>query len=73
MSPDRLSRAAAGVQYLSTRELAARWSIKPATLLAWRSHAKGPRYTKIEGVIRYAMADVIDYENRGAISRSQEG
>jgi len=58
-------------QYLTTRELAARWSLKPATLLAWRSKGKGPVAVKLGGVVRYRMADVVDFEARGAIGRGE--
>ena len=61
------------VHYLTTRELAARWSVKPATLLAWRGKGKGPTYTRLGTAVRYRMVDVIEYENRGAIGRIQEG
>lgn len=61
-------------QYLTTRELASRWSLKPATLLAWRSRGIGPKHVKLGGAVRYSMADVVEFENRGAIARdTQEG
>jgi hypothetical protein len=43
--------------------------MRPATLVAWRGKGIGPRYVKLGGVIRYSMAEVIDYEAAGALGR----
>ena len=55
--------------YLTTRELASRWGFKPATLVTWRSRRTGPAYVRIGGSIRYRLADVNEYEQRGALAR----
>lgn len=53
--------------YLTPRELAARWRniVSLSTLDNWRSTAnRGPRYVKIGGRVLYPLAEVEAYEAR---------
>ena len=53
--------------YLTPRELAARWRniVSLSTLDNWRSSAnRGPRYVKIGGRVLYPLAEVEAYEAR---------
>lgn len=43
-------------------ELAQRWAISIKTLQRWRSENRGPRYIKLSKVVRYRLADILDYE-----------
>lgn len=49
---------------LRERELAARWSMSQRTLQRWRAEGFGPAWIVIGGAVRYAMTDVVDYEDR---------
>ena len=51
---------------LTTEELAARWSMAPATLANWRTARprRGPRFIKIGDQVRYKMSDILAYETR---------
>jgi hypothetical protein len=52
--------------YLTTNELAERWSISPGTLRKWRWLAVGPAYVKLgdarNAEVRYHIDDVKQYE-----------
>jgi len=48
--------------YLSIDELAARYGVSANTVRKWKMNNKGPRWTMIEGSVRYAMQDVLEYE-----------
>lgn len=53
--------------YLTPRELAARWRniVSISTLDNWRSSAnRGPRYVKIGGRVLYPLEEVLAYEQR---------
>lgn len=50
--------------YLRERELAVRWNTSQRTLQRWRTKGLGPAYIRIGGVVRYRMADVLNYEKR---------
>ena len=47
---------------LRPEALAERWSTTPKTLANWRSRGTGPAFIKIGAAVRYAMTDVIAYE-----------
>jgi hypothetical protein len=51
--------------WLTRQELAARWKMPPATLAQWGSGSqrKGPRFAVFGRHVRYALADVIAWEN----------
>jgi hypothetical protein len=57
--------------YLNTQGAADWLKMKPDTLRAWRSRGQGPPFVKIEGLVRYRVADVkawIDEQNpQGAV------
>lgn len=44
-------------------ELAQRWNISIKTLQRWRSESRGPRYYKLSKAVRYALEDVVAYED----------
>ena len=48
--------------YLTPKQLADRWHTSEATLATWRSRGQGPKATRIEGKVLYALADVETYE-----------
>ena len=51
-------------ELLTAAELAKRWrgKITEGTLANWRSQDKGPRFTKMGGVILYPLDQVEKYE-----------
>ena len=49
-------------EFLTEFEVAERWRIEPKTLRNRRRDLVGPVYTKIGGAVRYAWADVIEFE-----------
>ncbi|WP_206064976.1 helix-turn-helix domain-containing protein [Nocardioides sp. JQ2195] len=51
--------------YLTTEMLAERWEVSPGTLANWRARGTGPTYCKIGNSVRYALADVEQYETAG--------
>ena len=50
--------------FLTQRELAARWRLSGRTLERWRAARYGPAWTSLGGNIRYAMTDVLAFEAR---------
>ena len=36
-------------------------NVKPATLGQWRYSGRGPKYSKLNGLIRYKLKDLMDY------------
>ncbi len=49
-------------EYLTTAQLAKRWSMSPNTLRNWRQNAKGPRYFKPSGRHGNALYKIDDIE-----------
>ena len=49
-------------ELLTTEELATRWKVAVGTLENWRHQGKGPTWLKIDGQVRYRLADVLAYE-----------
>lgn len=49
-------------KYLSTKELAVRWSMSSNTLRHWRISNKGPRFSKISGNASYKIEDIEEFE-----------
>ena len=43
-------------------ELALRWNISIKTLQRWRSEERGPPYFKLSKAVRYAVAEIVSYE-----------
>lgn len=48
--------------FLTTNQLAKRWSLEPHTLKKWRCNGKGPLYLKLNGSIRYYLEEVEVFE-----------
>lgn len=48
--------------YLTEKELAETWGMKPNTLQKWRSLGVGPRYIKRVGRIVYRKDDIAEFE-----------
>lgn len=51
-----------GKKCIDTNKLAKRWDVDPRTLQRWRSVGKGPVFLRIEGRIRYSLADIEAFE-----------
>ena len=57
-------------KFMTTEELAERWSMSPGTLKNWRSLGKGPSFIKHgkskqgKDLVRYLVSDIEDYENK---------
>lgn len=49
---------------ITQQELAERWNISPSTLQKWRVQGKGPAYYKLGRLVRYGIAEILDYERR---------
>ena len=52
-----------GATHLTPKELAKRWSVHVITLANWRNKKKGPPYKKLGTSVRYAIDDVVKWEN----------
>lgn len=44
-------------------QLAQHWLVSEATLERWRSEGIGPVYLKLQGRVRYRIADIIAFED----------
>lgn len=51
--------------YFSTGQLADRWGISKATLIAARREGRGPRHVRLGGSIRYGRDEVLRIEKGG--------
>lgn len=47
---------------LTPARLSERWDIPVATLAGWRYRGKGPAFLRLNGAVRYRLADVEAYE-----------
>lgn len=56
------------VNHLPQKQLAARWSISDASLERWRCDGIGPKFLKIQGHVRYRLADIEAYEESCLLS-----
>lgn len=56
-----------GEAFLTERELAERWRCATGWLANMRSQGVGPRYHKLNRLVRYALADVTAYEAARAV------
>lgn len=61
--------------YFTPDELAARFEnrISLRTLENWRYHGKGPKFTKIGGVILYPVAAVTEWETARTVKATAAG
>jgi predicted DNA-binding transcriptional regulator AlpA len=48
--------------FLTTVELASRYGVSLMTIRDWRKKGTGPVATKLGGLVRYALADVLAWE-----------
>jgi predicted DNA-binding transcriptional regulator AlpA len=65
--------AVSGKRRLITEtELAEMWGISPSTIQHWRSTGIGPLYKKLGGKIRYALEDIMAYEEQQTFQGSGE-
>ena len=51
-----------GEWFLNEKQLAARWGIERKTIQKFRYQGGGPRFHKIGGSVRYAISDVLSFE-----------
>jgi hypothetical protein len=58
-------------EFLTDVQLAERWHVHRQTLIRWRSLNKGPSYSKINGCVRYPLAEVEQYEKANTINHQQ--
>jgi hypothetical protein len=49
--------------FLTSRELAERWRLPEQTVRRWRCIGAGPVFTRIGRSIRYAIGDVLAFED----------
>lgn len=49
-------------EFYTTHELARRWKLDRRTLQRWRNSGKGPRFRRLEGRVRYAASDILEFE-----------
>jgi hypothetical protein len=45
-------------------ELALRWNVSVKTLQRWRSEKRGPPFFKLSKAVRYAVEDIVAYEQQ---------
>lgn len=48
--------------FLTTCDLADRWTVSPRTLERWRAEPYGPAWITVGGSIRYRLTDVLAWE-----------
>lgn len=51
--------------FLTTESLAERWHLSSGTLANMRVRGAGPAFCKISSSVRYALADIENYEAAG--------
>ncbi len=49
--------------WLTTEDVAKRFKLKTATIAKWRQNGKGPRWSVLEGSVRYNINDIEQYES----------
>ena len=64
---DTLAEACIGDRAFFTEiELADRWNLSVKSLQSWRVKGDGPRFRKFGNRVRYALADVREFEDASA-------
>lgn len=61
-------------EFLSTKDVAARWKISTQSLNRWRLLLCGPPYVQLGKAVRYKISDILEFERNGLrkpISRPQ--
>ena len=53
-------------------QLAQHWLISEATLERWRSEGIGPIFLKLQGCVRYRIADIIAFEDESLRKSTSE-
>lgn len=48
--------------YLTPKEVAERWRVKPHTLSNWRHAGTGPKYVRVGARVLYPIEEVLAYE-----------
>jgi hypothetical protein len=48
--------------FLTPEELSERWIVTVEGLTKWRNTGKGPKWVKLNSIIRYRLEDVLAYE-----------
>lgn len=48
-------------EFMTPRELAQQLGVSPQTLASWRFYGKGPKFTRMERLIRYRLSDVDEW------------
>jgi hypothetical protein len=56
-----------GPVMLTSRQLADRWGMSVGHLANLRCQAKGPAFRRFGGAVRYALADVIAFEQEALV------
>ena len=51
-------------EWLTRKELAARWKVPAATLAQWASQNRGPAYALFGRHARYRLSDIISWETK---------
>jgi hypothetical protein len=57
--------------FLTIEELADRWRTTPDTLEQWRKLRKDPPFHKIGRRVKYALADIVAYEDKVRVGAPQ--
>ncbi len=58
-------------ELLTQKQLAQRWALSERTLERWRSIGEGPVYIKLGYTVRYRLADVEAFEQKGLSASPQ--
>jgi len=51
-----------GERFIDEKQLAERWSLERKTLQKYRYSGQGPTFYRIGGSVRYAMSDILSFE-----------
>ena len=60
------------VQFVRDTEAARILGLSPQTLRNWRCRHQGPEYVKIGYAIRYKIADLLDFAEKGRVRHEAE-
>lgn len=60
------------MNHLTTKQLAARWSLAAITLSTWRIKGTGPSYIKVGQKVLYPIAEILDWERRLQTNTAQK-
>jgi excisionase family DNA binding protein len=66
-----MMRSSANDKYLTTEELAERYSVSVWTVYDWNKRGTGPRYMKLRTLCRYKLADVLAWEKTRVAERGR--